>query len=282
MRPFLNHVTARGILAVILSLSLIDSFGQQVTKPQNIEVTFNKTSSIVFASAITAVDRGARDILAQKVKGVNNILQLKAGRVNFRETNLTVITSDGKLHHFFIRYAERPETFTIQADDITDVNERMTAPVIFNDEMTTDQMQQAAEKIISTSHSKVKATSGNQMKLTLRGIYILDNTMFYHLSISNYSNIPFHTDILRFYVKDRKKTKRTASQEVEETPVYRYGNPFVIKGQSTEELVYALPKFTIPDAKTLHLELMERNGGRHLSLKVRNKSIIKAKQTPAD
>jgi hypothetical protein len=41
--------------------------------------------------------------------------------------------------------------------------------------------------------------------------------------------------------------------------------------------VYAVPKFTIPDKKYLAIELMEKNGGRHLKVKVHNKKIVRAK-----
>jgi hypothetical protein len=40
--------------------------------------------------------------------------------------------------------------------------------------------------------------------------------------------------------------------------------------------VIALPKFTIPDGKYLSIQIMEKNGGRNLFLKVRNRKIMKA------
>jgi conjugative transposon TraN protein len=246
---------------------------------QHIEVTFNKTSSVVFAANITSVDRGSRDVLAQKAKGVNNILQLKAGRPNFRETNLTVITADGKLHHFFIRYAEQPSTYTIQAHG----QASETPPLLFQSEMTDAELQLNAKQVRSTEvKTRLKHDAKFDMSLSLQGIYIEGNIMFYHLRISNTSNIPYHPDVLRFYVKDKKKAKRTASQEVTEEPIYIYGNSEVINGQSSVDLVYAIPKFTIPDAKLLNIELMERHGGRHLKLEIKNRMIVKAHPVPAE
>lgn len=46
---------------------------------------------------LKSVDRGSKDVLAQKAKGVESILQVKAAKTNFDETNLTVINADGKL-----------------------------------------------------------------------------------------------------------------------------------------------------------------------------------------
>ncbi len=275
---FLNILYFRIMLAFFLAFLAISAHGQANVQLSDVEVTFNKTSSIVFPAIITSVDRGSPDVLAQKAKGVNNVLQLKAARRNFQETNLTVITGDGNLHHFLIRYADQPLTFTYQATERGSINRRERSyPLIFQSRITTSQMHTWCQGIVEQRNGrKVKSTSKYNMKFGLQGIYIKGNTMFFHISISNRSNIPYHTDMLRFYVKDKQTISRTASQEIEKIPLYRYGNDRVIKGESIRDLVYAIPKFTIPDAKRLMIEVMEKNGGRHLSLSVRNRAIIKA------
>lgn len=280
MLHYLSNLHLRIILIGILSLLLKDAFSQVAPESRNVEVTFNKTSSIVFPTGITSVDRGSRDVLAQKAKGVSNVLQLKAGKTNFKETNLTVITSDGKLHHFFVRYAEAPATFTIQATESSEEN-RVSVPLLFQNEMTDADMKQYTSYILESPRKfSLKRKSRYDMKLALQGIYIRGNIMFYHLKISNDSNIPFHTDMLRFYVKDKQKVKRTASQEVVEVPLYHDGNSEVVPGKTTSNIVYALPKFTIPDAKVLSIELMEKKGGRHLQLAIKNRIIVKALPVP--
>lgn len=40
--------------------------------------------------------------------------------------------------------------------------------------------------------------------------------------------------------------------------------------------MYALPKFTIPDDKLLLVELYEKNGGRHQTIRVENSDIVNA------
>jgi conjugative transposon TraN protein len=271
----------RIILTGILYLILEDAASQVVTESQRVEITFNKTSSIVFPASITSVDRGSRDVLVQKVKGVNNVLQLKAGKINFKETNLTVITSDAKLHHFFVQYSDAPATFTIQAmkSDVGENSEPI--PILFPSEMTDGELARYAGHILdSPKKRRLKSTSKHDMKLDLAGIYIQGNVMFYELAIANNSNIPFHTDMLQFYVKDKQRVKRTAAQEVIEVPLYHVGNSEVIPGKTTTGIVYALPKFTIPDAKLLTIELTERKGGRHLHLDVHNQMIVKAQPIP--
>jgi len=260
------------ILFAILVLGIARGNAQSL-----LEVTFNKTSSIIFPAAITAVDRGSRDILAQKVKGVENVLQVKAGKVRFKDTNLSVITADGILHQFTVRYADIPGTFTTRASPTN-----AKTDVIFEQASTDVQLERSAGLILQHQKKKaVKAVSRSQMKLSLQGIYIQDNTLFCHLKIANRSNIPYHTELLRFNIRDRQRVKRTASQEVSQQPIFHKGNPSFIAGKATEDIVFALPKFTIPDAKVLTVELMEKNGGRHLRLAIKNRMIVKAKLIPS-
>jgi conjugative transposon TraN protein len=281
MIHFLNNIYIRTILGGFFALLAVNVNSQPSIESQNIEVTFNKTSSIIFPTGITSVDRGSRDVLAQKAKGVNNVLQLKAGKVNFKETNLTVITTDGRLHHFLVRYADHPPSLTTQAYQ-AGISEDSKARLLFQTELTSDEMQRIAEDILDSPEKRpVKYTSHHDMKLSLQGIYIHGNVMFYHLRISNKSNIPFHTDMLRFYVKDRQKVKRTASQEVSEKLLNQYGNAAEVKGKTTQDVIIALGKFTIPDAKILAIELMEKKGGRHLKLTIRNRTIVRAQPIPS-
>lgn len=278
MLYFLNNLYIRIILPGFFAWFAVDANSQSM-ESQNVEVTFNKTSSIIFPTSITSVDRGSRDVLAQKAKGVSNVLQLKAGKTNFKETNLTVITADGKLHHFFVSYADEPSTFTIQAIEPKNSEDKKgLLPLLFQTEMTDTDMKNSSERILSSQRKiRIKSTGKYDMRLSLQGIYIQDNIMFYHLKVTNKSNIPYHTDMLRFFVKDKQTVKRTASQEVSETPIYHYGNVEMIKGKSSHDLIYALPKFTIPDAKVLTIELVEKKGGRHLHLFIKNKTIVNAK-----
>jgi len=270
-------ITVKIILACSLAFLLSSVFGQVNSIDDNtkiIDITVNKTTSIVFASNIVDGDKGSREVLVRRAKGVNNILQLKASRPRFPETNLTVITADGKLHHFFVRYADHPSDFTFEADNQT--NDAL--PLNFQSELTDEEMSRYSESIVASGSDKsLKHDAKFDMRLSLQSISIAGNIMFYHIRISNKSNIAYHPDVLRFFIKDKKKAKRTASQEIAEQPIYVHGNSKVINGKSTVDLVYAIPKFTIPDAKLLNIELMEHHGGRHLKLEIKNKLIVKAK-----
>ncbi|MEX2234029.1 MAG: conjugative transposon protein TraN [Cyclobacteriaceae bacterium] len=259
-----------------LALMVLNVDAQPLRIPQALEIAYNKTTSLVFPAIIKSVDRGSRDLLAQKAKGVENILQLKAARHGFPNTNLTVITSDGKIHEFTVAYSKAPGSLVINIGN-SESHEPMDPEPIFETEMTETEMEKCASQIVNAKRSiRFVKESRHKMGLLLHGIYIKDNVIFYHFRIRNQSNISYDVDFLRFYIEDRQKVKRTASQEVDVKPVYVYGNGETIKGKSTEDVVYALGKFTIPDAKRLVIEMFEKNGGRNLSLAIKNKTIVNA------
>jgi conjugative transposon TraN protein len=116
------------------------------------------------------------------------------------------------------------------------------------------------------------------MNIGLKGIYIREDVLYLQFEIENSSNINFDVDQLRFMVRDKKKSKRTSSQELELQPVHIYGNIIQVPSLSEHSLTVAIPKLTMADKKYLSVQLMEKNGGRHLDLKISNKILMRAER----
>ena len=69
--------------------------------PYPIEVTYSKTSHLLFPSAIRYVDLGSDYLIASKAEDAENVLRVKASVRNFdEETNFSVITEDGHFYNF--------------------------------------------------------------------------------------------------------------------------------------------------------------------------------------
>lgn len=273
MMYFLNNLCIRTTLWALFALVTIKADSQHLVESHSVEITYNKTSSLIFPAIIKSVDRGSKDVLAQKAKGVGNVLQLKAGRENFPETNLTIITSDGTLHQLKVNYAVEPVSLAMDFTGFAN-----PTSLVFETELTETEMENYASGIV---HSKRTIRSYKESKykigLALYGIYIKDDVMFYHFRITNKSNINYDIDFLKFYIRDKARIKRTASQEIEVKPIYVYGDDKSVKGGTTTDLVYALTKLTIPESKHFDVEMFERNGGRHFELEIENKTIVKAR-----
>ena len=111
----------------------------------------------------------------------------------------------------------------------------------------------------------------------LKGIYVHNDLLYFHLQLKNSSNVPFNVDYLTFKITDKKVAKRTAIQEQVVWPVRAYNNVQVIGGKRTERMVFTLPKFTLADDKQLVVELHEQQGGRHQTFTVENADLVRAR-----
>lgn len=283
----MKKVFGKVITGMVLMLAPFQAFPQSTSKgliattiePFKLPITYYKTTHLVFPEAIMGVDRGSEDILVQKAGGVENILQVKATKPHFKETNLTVITADGRLYPYIVSYSERPVSVIVHkltnaelpkpqalfsAPAITDADLRNNAGLISGKKRTVWNLKDAAY--------------GVQLRLT--GIYIQNDVLYLQLRIENRSHIGYDIDQLRFFIRDQKEIKRTATQELELHPLYVKGSHPTVASLSEQVFVFALPKFPISDNKYLAVQLMEKNGGRHLELKVPNRTIIHAKPVP--
>lgn len=261
-----------GVLFATVSIS----FAQEVEN-RPLTISYSKTTSLIFPFSITSVDRGSQDVLAQKARGVENVLQLKAARKSFPETNLTVITADGILHLFTVSYADAPTSQAITIAKSEDKSAVVLAANVPNER----EIQFRSKTVLDHSISgHVAIQKKYQMSLCLQDIFVSGETLYYRVRIRNKSAISYDIKSLKFLIRDSKKAKRTSSQEIEVVPMYIGNEVRKIQGFEASTIIYAIRKFTIPDGKTLHINLFEDGGGRHLKLKVHNKDILNAKSLP--
>ena len=115
------------------------------------------------------------------------------------------------------------------------------------------------------------------MQVLLKGIYVHKDLLFFHVSLTNNSHVPFDVDFVRFKIVDKKIAKRTAQQETYIEPVRTLNALTRIEGKSTARIVYAFPKIIIPDDKLLEVEIYEKAGGRHQRFYVENSDLVDAR-----
>ncbi|MCC9073491.1 conjugative transposon protein TraN [Flavobacterium sp. F-65] len=268
-----------------LLLMTIGVFAQQTSKnnlskiePDSLLIAYSKTTNIVFPFAIKSVDKGSSDILVQKAKGLENILQIKAAQKGFLQTNLTVVTADAKLYSFVLNYDEESPQLNLSLNKTKSEGQE----IYFSDENINDEDVQEYSKLAFYDKKKLRGEKESQYDIdfSLNGIFIRDEVMYYRIKVTNNSKINYDIDQLRFFIRDTKKIKRTASQEIEITPIYILNNVVKIEGEAENTFVFALPKFTIPEKKFLSIQLMEKNGGRHVELHVKNTKLVQVTVLP--
>jgi len=261
------------IITLLVMLAALPNYGQESAAPAYLQISsepltiaVGKTTNLIYPFAIKSVDRGSRDVLVQKAKGLENILQVKAARACFEATNLTVITTDGKLYSYNVVYDEATSQINL---DYTNgaVN-------------TTQEYNEASAKQLSatvaSSHRNICRVkdSNHGIKVTVEGLFVHENLFFFKVRIKNKTNINYDIAQLRLFIKDQKKAKRTASQENEIKQLYTHNPISVVKGSDEQVIVIVVPKFTIPDKKEMILQVMEKGGGRHLEIHIKNKTIL--------
>lgn len=239
-------------------------FVSAIAQPSALQITTDKTTSLIFPFPIRHVDRGTKDVLVQQVKEADNILLVKAASQKFPETNLSVVTGDGSVYSFRMNYSEQPENW-----------------IYYLPELKKSAIATYANGILD-NRSTIRGIRDRKWDVaaSVRGIYIKDDVMYYQIMLCNNSPIDYDIDLLKFYIRDKKKGKRTAVQENELIPLHISGNTRQVKSFGFSMITVALEKFTIPDAKYMAVQLMEKNGGRHLLMKLNNNKLIRAIPLP--
>lgn len=265
------------VIGVILSILFLAEhlLAQPVTDIVSLplQVATHKTSNLIFPASVKSVDKGSRDILAQKARGLENVLHLKAARPSFQETNLTVITDDGKLYAFTLTYNENPDPLNLK---VSATNRRFPEALFEKPserELEETSTAVSGKPIFLTSRLDQK----DGVRLQLGGIYVKDQVMYYQFQIQNNTALSYDLSQFRFVLRDRKQAKRTAIQEQVLPVLFALDKTERIPGGQSQQIIIALPKRTIPDKKILLVQLMEENGGRHLSIRLHNRHLIKAR-----
>jgi conjugative transposon TraN protein len=240
-------------------------------------VAYNSTTVLVFPAAVKPVDRGNKDLLAQKQPGTDNVLKLKAARKDFPPTNLHVFTADGKLYAFDVYYTDSlASTHDLRELTMSDTTASGPHVLLANEPLNVDQIQTFASQMrtLPSRHhgpSDYKA----QMKLKLDRVGLAGSVMFLDFRFANHSDVDYNLDFIRLYIRDKQKMKRTSVQEKELLPLYEDSTQ-IIPGNSSASKILALPAFTLAEGKEFIVETGEKNAGRSLRLYVHNKTLLRA------
>lgn len=265
----LNHSVA--MLALLF-------FGQTVKAQEvrEVYIASDKTTSIIFPYAIRSVDKGTRDILAQKVKNADTVLQLKAAKPGFTQTNMTVITADGVLYTFLVNYNANPSPLPIYIPRASAATKSVAYEAVQTTELNVADLEaQAREVELQPPFQRVQV-SGQQMKLALKATYISEQVLWLTLRLSNKSHVAFRPAYVRFFLTDHKRSKRTAVQETELTPFF-FESPTSIRSGRPISFATGFIPFTVPRTKRLIIQVGEQAGGRSLILRIHPRTLLKAR-----
>ena len=286
-----NHLKTFWAFALILGFA-VQSYAQDSIRtplalgkiePYKMEVTYDKTSHLIFPTAIRYVDLGSEYLIAGKAEDAENVLRVKATVRDFEpETNFSVITNDGRFYSFNVYYSSYPEAMSYDLLTMQKAVDKANGNDVLFEELGNNSPSLAGlllETIYKNDKRIVKHIGAKSfgIQFILKGIYIHNGKYYFHTELRNKTNVPFQIDFINFKVVDKKVAKRTVVQERPMIPLRTYKPLDEIGGKLTEQNVFLLDQFTIADDKVLLIEIFEKNGGRHQTLQVENSDLIKAR-----
>jgi len=237
------------ICAIWILLVAIKGFSQTVIEPYPLQISTDKTTNIIFPATILSVDRGNGSIIVQKARNAENILLIKADTQHFAPTNISVVVLGGKFYSFTATYSKDPDTLNISFED--------------------DQKYKRRNFLHKSSQS-------GELKIVLRSIYLNNHIMSFQFDLKNFSTIEFEPATIKFFVRDAKRSKRTAIQELNLIPLHAIYCP-VVKQNQMQRFTARFKQFNIPKHKRLVCEVSDENAERVLTLRIKPKTILKAR-----
>lgn len=246
-----------------------------------LEVAWDKTTVLIFDAPIQSIDRGSQWLLGQKDAEAVNLLKLKAGSKDMPSTNLHVLTSDGRIHEFAVRYSEDPLHTTWDFRKKKERGSELKSPLGMN----SSEFEGVAKNLASLESISIKRQLRYEIFFWIKGIYYQDGLLFFDLMLHNTSRIPFQPIGPEVRIVDSRSSKRSTSREVDLEPAFSLvtgldEKAYLEQGQELKSMVLAYPVFTIANQKRLVFRLREARGDRELQLSLKGRDLLQAKSLP--
>jgi len=244
---------------------------QEMIVPFGLEVSFHKTSHLLFKSPIRYVDLGSNNIIAGKAKQAENVLRIKANKEYFdTETSLTVICADGSFYAFNVKYTDEPEKLNIDMNEVVlkDAQVQPNKQTVFFEELG-NESPRWVDLVMRTiyknndTHIRHIGSKKARIQFRLKGLYVEKGLLYFHTELKNRSKTPFEIDFISFKIVDKKLLKKTAIQEVPLSPVRVFHSVAKVDRKNKERTIFCLGKITLANDKLLEISVFEKNGGRH-------------------
>ena len=189
-----NHLKTFWAFALILGFA-VQSYAQDSAKtplalgkiePYRMEVTYDKTSHLIFPTAIRYVDLGSEYLIAGKAEDAEDVLRVKASVREFEaETNFSVITNDGRFYSFNVYYSPYPEALSYDLLTMQKAVDKANGNDVLFEELGNNSPSLAGlllETIYKKDKRIVKHIGAKSfgIQFILKGIYIHNGKYYFH------------------------------------------------------------------------------------------------------
>ena len=205
------------------------------------------------------------------------LLQAQSGK----ESNLLVITTDGLVYSYIIKYKTELTRLNYFVEGETSIgNEKQTrdplTPISID---TAPAIQLSKLERFSAKLFDRKQRLGHLKKrrygiqLRVKNIVFKDEELYFVMELENKSGLDYDVNFLTIAVESRSKGKRKSSQRILKKPKLKYQLPDKVKKGERARFVYVLPKFSLSSNNRVVVQLQEAKGERYLELRISHRFI---------
>ncbi|WP_190810331.1 DUF4138 domain-containing protein [Flagellimonas sp. S3867] len=199
-----------------------------------------------------------------------------------KDSNLLVITDDGSIYSYIIRYAKElqyPNRFITEPERIG--TERQGMGITSRKEVPRETVRDSSvpvkrvgEKFLESCDALLRLPKRKNIKKKTKGLslavtnmYHMENGAYVQFEVRNSSGTQFEFGELELYKVSGERARKASFQELELMPIYKHNIPEKIDHGQTASFVYVLPRFHLDKREKLRAVLSERSTNRMISLK---------------
>ncbi|GMN04616.1 hypothetical protein MTsPCn5_00040 [Croceitalea sp. MTPC5] len=264
---------------LIILLSLVLFYPVHATNTKTLDTIYansTMTMTLFFPSDIKQGITGSEHfVFTYNREKEQNLGLLKAVKGN--PSNLLVVTTDGKVYSFILKYAEHlenPNRFISIQESIGDAKRVLTKEVKIYDNPNTsisantipNHIRRSCESLLELPERKNKHIKKNGIKLSLKNMYYREDHVFMQFEIENKSAIRFDFDFLKISKVSGNKGHNASYQEIPLETIYVHNKPSEILPNTKVRMVYVIPRFIISKTERIIVRLQELKTTRILYL----------------
>ena len=267
----MKKITLFSVLFTVLSS--IPAKGQAL---DTLYANAHQVVSLSFESPIQKGITGSADFafsFNQDKAETLGLLQAQAGK----ESNLLVRTVDGKLYGFVLAYREnldRLHHFVPITHELKNPDPKKTIGPIETDSITSttaykNDYAQNCQKLLEHPRSfhHIKRQKGLRIRMA-ESLYH-NNAVYILYELKNRSGIPYELGQLQLFKVLGTQKRKASYQELPIVPLYTHHQPKVIGSGASIQFVVVYPKFTLNKEELIQLKVLETNGSRHVTVRLR-------------
>ena len=264
-------------LMILLSLGIVFSaHAKNKVQLDTLYANSTMTMALFFPSDIKQGITGSDNfVFTYNREKEQNLGLLKA--VKGSPSNLLVITTDGNVYSYILKYAEHlenPNRFIASNESIGNVKQVQEKKVdtikspkkIISVNDSLGLLRRSCESLLKLPEEKNIKKKMSDIKLSLKNFKYQGDDVYLQFEIENKSGVRFDFDYLNIFKVNRNKKRNASYQEIPLEPIYIHNKPNQILPYTKAKLVYVVPKFTVGDSEKIEVRLQELNTTRAVNL----------------